>query len=89
MYASNKSTKLTFVFLSIDTVGDAVSVSTLGIFAVVAVPTPGAATWVDHDVELVPRAKVVNSALMGLDDVVSDTSHTIPTVVGSVLTSQL
>ena len=67
--------------LSIDTVGNAVSVSALGIFSIVAVPTPGSATWVNHDVELVPRAKVVDSALMSLNDIVSDTSHTIPTVV--------
>ena len=67
--------------LSIDTISGTMGMGTGDDLAVVAGPCRCSAAWVDHNIELVARAKVVNTVLMRLGDIVADAGHAVATVV--------
>ena len=49
--------------------------------AIVPGPCRCSAAWVDHNIELVARAEVINAVLMRLGDIVADAGHAVAAVV--------
>ena len=83
------SLKTSVLFSTVNTISSAESVSTLRVFAIVSSPAPRSAAWIDQDIEFITRTKIVDSTLMCLNDIVTNASHTGPTVVRRILTSKL
>ena len=69
------------VDLPVDTISGTMGMGTGDDLAIVSGPCRCSAAWVDHNIELVARAKVVNAVLMRLGDIVADAGHAVAAVV--------